>query len=223
MPQYLSGQIEKNYGGSKLYPAFRTIREENDVVIFHHCRHHWKPSRDLPEWLIKDNDKIIRGMKLFLDRHPDRKVKLITFEYGRDVQASRDLAASLGISDNIAWFPTSPRHEIMIGLSLCDFGVGELHDNWFSYGVMIEVLTAAKPFVGRRDEGTFPEKEPYPMVSIRNGEEFAAAMADFYANPQKWVQMGLDANVWLQREIGKSISMLSGIISETSARNSASV
>src|SRR5690606_38907751 len=127
LPQYLPGQIEKNYAGSELYPAFRKIWEENDIVIFHHCRHHWKPSRDLPEWLIKDNYKVLQGMRQFLDRHPSRKVKLVTFEYGRDVQASKDMAASLGITDNIAWFPVSPRREIMIGLSLSDFGVGELH------------------------------------------------------------------------------------------------
>lgn len=210
-PQYRIESIKSDRIKSTHWQHFLRIRSQNELVIFHHSRHHWRSAPGQPDWILKGNDQILQGLKLFKDRNPELSFKLITFEYGPDVAASKKLAESLGLQENVEWLPVLPRREIRIGLAFSDIGVGEIHKSWYSYGVMLEVLAVGLPFIGRREGELASRRNSYPMMSVANGLEFAAALQKYRADTSMWRAMGQKSNDWLRRQMDEVVVILASI------------
>jgi glycosyltransferase involved in cell wall biosynthesis len=210
-PQYRIESIESDRTQSTHWERFKKIRDENDLVIFHHSRHHWRAMPGQPDWILKGNDQILQGLKLFKDNNPNLSFKLVTFEYGPDVAASKALAEHLGIQDNIEWLPVLPRRELRIGLAFSDVGVGEIHKSWYSYGVMLEVLAVGLPFIGRREGELASRPNSYPMASVTSGSEFATALQEFRSHTPEWKAMGRASNSWLRHQMDEVVTILAAI------------
>ena len=198
-PLYNPETIARYYDRSEGYPEFRRLRAEHDLVVFHHGRHIWKNAPDRFSW--KGTDRLLRGFATFLRAEPGSRACLVTFEYGSDVQASRDLVAELGIAERVHWFPRMARKEIMVGLSLADVATGEFHHSWLVCGTIYEAQALAKPLLHYREdrlyEGHVPEL--YPLMNAREPEEIAAALGDYVRRPGQYREMGRRGREWFQR------------------------
>ncbi len=198
-PLYHPERIRVWYDRSRWYPGFRAVRDAYDLVVFHHARHVWKHAPDRFSW--KGNDRLLRGFATFLRRTSGVRAALITFEYGSDIEASKQLARELGVAEHVHWFPRMPRKEIMVGLSLADVATGEFHHSWLICGTVYEGLALAKPLLHYREDGLYDGDFPelYPLFSVRSEEAIAGALSECHQHPDTRRAMGERGRVWFQR------------------------
>lgn len=139
-------------GKSAAKSAFDKVRSAFDILIFHHIRHEWGDDTD--EVHRKGNDKLFLALKNLKEKLPDRKVGLITFEYGNSQENSKALSVELGLEEDVTWFPVSNRKDYMYGISVSDICVGQLYHNMITYTSFAEYVVLKKPVIQwyRHDE-----------------------------------------------------------------------
>lgn len=195
---------------SKYWEVFEEIRNNNEIIIFHHSRHYWK-TPDYDKVSYKGNNKLITGFSEFKKKFNNVKACLILFEYGPDVQASKDIINELGIETDVRWMPLMSRKEILIGMSFSDIVVGALEFSWFSYGVVHEALSMSKPLIHHRKSELYKEfyEQLYPMISINTSEGVYNTLVDLYKNKHKYQEIGKGGKDWFDKYfVDEAISRL---------------
>ncbi len=193
---YMKQYSPEYFKQSSYYDFIKKLRSNNDFLIVQHCRQSWTCSAE--DMHYKGNEKLIRGFNMFNMSKPDIRKKLILFEYGEDVNASRELIHQLGIGELVIWMPMMLRKDLLSIIKYCDVGVGELGRSWFSYGAVYEIIAMGINFIGKRDDDFFKEhyEKLYPMYSVNNEQEVCMALADIYNNPKKAKDMAKNAYEW---------------------------
>jgi hypothetical protein len=201
--QYHPEAIKEYYKSSKYFSTFKKIRDENELVIFHHVRQCWKKKDDDIANFFgnKGNDILFRGFAGFVHHNSAIKAKLLLFESGPDVVDSRELIKDLKIEDKVVWFPVMERKELMIGIRLSDIGIAELSHSWLSYCAIFEFLAMAKPVITFRDDslyvGLYPEL--YPVINVSTSAGIEESLSNYLANPGQYREMGNRAQKWFYR------------------------
>lgn len=210
--QFNKDKISRFYSQSIHYQAFNNIRQQHDLIIFHHSRHCWKNEPDPVS--LKDNDKLFRGLAQAL-QSCEKKIAVITFEYGYDVEATKQLCRELKIEKNVFWFPLMPRKEIMIGMSISDIVAGEFRNSWFTYGVVFESMALSKPVMHYRDDNLYKELELYPMIYAKDEHDITNAINHYTLHKGEILDLGNGAHEWfIKHVLKKSLEEVSGILSE---------
>lgn len=186
---------------SPWFDAFRRVRDVADLVLFSSVRHFWKCAPSHPA--AKGTDRLLRGLALARDRMPNRRVVLVTFEYGRQVAESRSLVAKLGLQDRVSWFPMMPRRDLMAGLAMADIACAEFENSWIASGVLYEALAMGKPILAYRDDALYRTEDAtlYPILNAREPEEIADAIASTTANPGRLETIGRAGGEWYRAEL----------------------
>ena len=217
-PQYENGEMEEYALKSTFHFKFQKIREAHDIVVFHHSRQEWRADGALEVqkhvW-TKGNDILIRGFADFVANNPSVKSALIMFEYGTQVESSKNLVKELGITGNVFWFPKSYRKDIMLGIQQSDLGVGELGLSWYSYGTILEYMALGIPVVHKRDDALYAKtgKELYPMIHAQSPCDIQAALERAKNEPEKCKQIGITAKDWFKKNlIEKPLNQYTGLI-----------
>lgn len=191
--------IERWYGRSNWFFEFDRIRKSSDLVLFHHARHIWHSHATPVSY--KGNDKLIRGFASFLAKHQDVRPALICIEYGIDVNASKRLAAELGVDKYIHWFPMMARKELMIGVSLCDISCGEFSVSWNFGGTIVEALTMGKPLLHYRNDAMYPEEELFPIMNAHTAEDIEQGLSAYVRDPEHHQRIGLQSREWFLEHV----------------------
>lgn len=208
--QFGPKEITQFYERSVHYRAFEKIRKQYDLIVFHHSRHCWKDEPDPVS--LKDNDKLFRGLAKTLETS-DKKIAIITFEYGHDVEASKQLCKSLNIEQHVFWFPLMPRKEIMVGMSLSDIVAGEFRNSWFTYGVVFESMVLEKPVMHYREDSLYKELELYPMIHAKSAEDITRALGHYADHKTELTAVGKAAREWFNRNVlQKSLNEMSAML-----------
>lgn len=199
LPQYNSVDIQKNLEKSNFNNEFKDIRINNDVILFHHSRLIWKNPPDA--WSYKGNEKIIKGFARFVKDNPNLRSVLVLFEYGVDINETKELIKDLDIEKFVQWFPKMNRKDIMTGIYYADICIGETGMSWLTYGVIYEALAMAKPFMGYREDSLYTDTYPelYPMINVFSEDQIAAAFANYVQNPFSYKNMGFEGYNWLKK------------------------
>jgi hypothetical protein len=219
-PEFNIESIEKLYIKSLYYQFFKNIRESNELVIFSHGRHEWTEDNNTlvtRSKHTKGNHKLIYGFAEFLVANRNVNAHLVLFEYGEDVQRSKDLINKLEIEQYVSWLPLMPRKEIMVGISLCDIGVGELDSSYFSYGAIFEFMAMAKPIIHYRDDSLYESRKNnmYPMFNANSSAQVNNHLSAYRANPAKFRAVGQQAHKWfIDEAINKPINIICKLIDE---------
>jgi hypothetical protein len=185
-----------------LHPAIENLqklRNENDIIFLQHIRQVWKTRID--DWSPKGNDLLIRAYSEFIAKRPHERTKLILFEYGIDVPATKKLISGLGMEEHIVWLPRLARKFIMITLYYADLVIGELHRSWLTYGALSESLCMGKPFMHKRTDAEFKNDYPelYPMIHAGSVESVLAGLESFADNREYYRQMGIKGREWFDK------------------------
>jgi len=197
-PQYTKNNIESFAQDSKIIKRVELIRDSVEFLIIHNSRHCWKNCKE--KISIKNNHYLFYALKKLIDsKNLNGKIKLITFEYGNDYEASKTLSDSLGLNDYVEWFPLASRKELMGIINICDLVVGEFNLSWFTYGVVIEAMTLSKPIMHYRNDSLY--ENLYPMLNARSIDEIEKQLNYALNNRDELVQMGLDGNRWFKKYI----------------------
>lgn len=212
-PNYSEGNIASVKNNSIYFEAFKKIRDEFDLVIFHHTRHQWKTSLEESSW--KGNDKLITAFAEFIMKSNRYNACLILFEYGSDVEASKSLIKELNIEKHIRWFSTMPRKDIMIGLSMSDIGASEFSISWIMGGTIYETLCSGKPLFHYLDESMYERENIFPHVSIKTPQDITNHLLNYVQNPEYYINLGKEGKEWfLKNAIEKPLKIINNEIIE---------
>lgn len=198
---YNKESISRFYHLSSLYPIMKRMREENELLIIQHSRQSWKNPGD--EFSNKRNDILIRTYDKFIKTHPEVRSKLILLEYGTDVDESKKLIDSLGISDNIYWLPKSYRKELFVAISMCDLGVAELGMSFLMYGTVGEFMAMELPFIHNCDVKDYSGKYPtlYPVNHAYSEETLLAHFDNYIKHRNEYINRAMVSKEWFMKYI----------------------
>jgi glycosyltransferase involved in cell wall biosynthesis len=205
---YSNEGIRKYLDSSNYSNRFKQIREENELVIFHHSQHAWK-DKNIPNiWSTKNNHILIEGFAAFVKRNPGIKAKFVTIEYGVDVAASKKLIADLGIEDNVIWLPKMYRKDIMIGLHYSDIGAAPFN-GFICNGNICEILISGKPMLHNGIDSNshdyenlrkiFPEF--YPIMKAKTPGEVTNQLQQYMSNKEPYEKMGEAGLQWFKKYV----------------------
>jgi glycosyltransferase involved in cell wall biosynthesis len=193
---YAPDCIGSHYGRSAWYREFKQIRDSADLLVVSQARHEWFSADPM---YAKGNDRLIRGFAKYLRDSGDRRACLALFEYGNDVEKSKQLATNLGISSFIAWLPLMARKEIMVLLSMADITCGEFYAGCIGGGTTWEGLASGKPLLHyyRADELDFGAfSGVYPAIEAGDEYAIAEALLQWRREPERFRQLGAEGARW---------------------------
>ncbi|MDE0471054.1 MAG: hypothetical protein OXH57_03865 [Ekhidna sp.] len=199
-PQYEGLKVDS---GEPQIKKMLQIKKENDLIIFHHSRHSWCNPKD--KISMKGNNILFEGVADFKKKYPKLRIAVVTFEYGNEVLKTKRLVKDLKIEDAIFWFPLCPRKEIMKMMSFADIVTGQFYRSFITYGTIIEGMAMSKPIMHRRDDMWYSKthKELYPMIHVSSVQDVVTGLEKYFAQPEKYVKMGREANEWMQKYVIK--------------------
>ena len=187
---------------------YQDLRVTNDLVLFSNIRHHWKYSseEDRRKNGSKGVDKLIIGYSQFVKNNPDTTSILILFEYGRDVDASKELISQLNIEKHVKWFPLMPRKEILTLMKNADLVVGSLSDAMFG-GVGFEGLSCGKILVHsllQTDKEYYNAlgHEPPFIMRTNSSEDVEQHLSNFIKNKDFFIEKSKENQIWFDKYAG---------------------
>ncbi|WP_124916897.1 hypothetical protein [Alteromonas flava] len=177
------------------------IRQNYDIVVFHHARHSWQNSPNPQS--NKRNDILLRGIAEYSHSQGAKRVALVTLEYGVDVQASKKLINELGIQEHVYWFPQLNRKDIFRLIPYADIGAVDFGNSWVSGGVLYEFMSCSLPIMQIRDDAAYADRfdSLYPILSVDSCEDVVAGLEAFSNEPEKVRRTGREAFEWFQQHV----------------------
>jgi len=182
-----------------------------DFILFSHVSHIWK---NPPYWWkcdLKSNHILIEGFSLFIKQKKCPKPLLVLIDYGIDVNESKQLISSFGISNFVLWLPKMSRKEIMYILDFVDIGCGELGGAvWGSTGW--EFMSKGIPFFQSVDltpeEYEIETGNPFPpIVNVSSPEEIRDHLLHYEINRDYYISLGTKLKEWYDSYAGISLAM----------------
>lgn len=202
-PIYVPENISHYFHRSYWAHEFKAIREQADVIVFSHPRHVWRNKSLISN---KGNDSCIRGFADFVAEYSS--ARLILFEYGSDVAASKTLVKDLGIADKVLWMPQMNRKDIMIGIHYSDI-VAEAFTQGNSMGGAVgEALIAHKPLLKFTNMAYTKGRTIYTHLNAHNASEITARLCDFVRDGLDFSHHAQENFAWLERERERALSYL---------------
>jgi len=224
LPEYSNENIIKRLHESSFGEVIKKFRRENEIIFVHHSGHCWKNPQS--KFHNKGNNEILIGLKILVQKYPQMKIKLVTFEYGLEVEESKQLIRELGINVNIIWLPKSQRKDIMVVLSLADAGIAEIANSWFSYGTVFEYLALGIPVIMNRNDELYVKHHPvmYPVFKATNSIEVFEQMDKIVKEKRLAMEVGVNGYKWFKEyAIQKPLNQLISIIEKSELGKSTSL
>jgi hypothetical protein len=198
LPQY---QNLKSLPEDLHMARLKVIREQSDLIVFHHIRHSWVNPVDIIA--LKSNNFLFEAVAKFKERNHGVKISIVTFEYGDDVIHTKNLIEKLRLEDSVEWFSITPRKDIMKMMTLADVVTGEFNYSFVTYGAILEGMAMSKPIMHRRDDALYTDthQDLYPMVYAASTEDILKGLEDILKYPAKYQAMGEQGNAWMKRNM----------------------
>lgn len=205
-PTYRNVTMKDTKGPLEL--KFDQVYESSEFVIFHHSRHLWKTIAG--KEVSKGNDIFFNACKKFIEQNPKIIIRIITLEYGRDLEHSKKLIKELEIEKNVVWFPLQKRRDIMYGLSSSNVVVGELGSSYNLYGIIIEAMCAGTPVIHSRTDSFYMDDYPtlYPMYNANNESEVQVRLQEILDSPLEAKRIGVASKKWYEVNIVQPFQFL---------------
>jgi glycosyltransferase involved in cell wall biosynthesis len=183
-----------------------------DFIVFSPSRHLWKTNNDLISGFkryggIKRNDKLIRAFARVVHDGIYTNPCLILFEYGDDVDASKNLIEEYEINSHVTWLPLMPRKELTIGMAKASLVADQFRKGMSSTsaGVTNEALSVGVPVVTNTDGAISNPDDPYfnsPIIETLNEDDIYSIFLDYAKSCEKYREIGLKSKKWFQDNLG---------------------
>lgn len=184
-----------------------------DYSILSHSRQKWvrPPNINIDEWIgqSKNNHWLIKAFAELYKKNIVKSPLLILFEYGDDVEKSKELCSQLGITKCVFWMKKTTRKEILFLLSKVDIGVGEFYDlpNLLFGGTGYEILSSGIPLIQgfNFSENTFNETyniPPPPLLAVKKEQDVYKHLVKMAVNPSERTKTGIESKKWFDTYCG---------------------
>ncbi len=189
-PQYTQEYLNK----SQYKKEFDQIRSEFDFVIFHHVRHEWVAAKNTIH--DKGNDILFHSIKELKTIYREKKIALITIDYGTDTDKSKELIDKLELTDSVKWFPKMEKKHLLYGLKISDVFVGQLADAFPAYTSLYEALAMGKTIIHKGDEN---DNTIYPILNAYDKITLTKALSNCISEKVSTDSMGKKSLEWFQQ------------------------
>lgn len=185
-------------------PHNKKLLEPFRFIIFHPSRimlDTSKASYDAGQQ--KGNDNLLKGFAIFIKKHniKDACIAMPDRVYSPDIPKAKKIVDELGIKDNIVWLkPPVPqgftRSELTNFYSISHIVADEFATGWFG-SVVVEGMACKKPTFCYVDETVMKQLYPWhPIISVKDPEDIAAQLAQFYFDEAKRTAHGEISREW---------------------------
>jgi glycosyltransferase involved in cell wall biosynthesis len=149
-------------------PLRRRLRQERDFdfLLVAPSRHHWKhcPPGLENSW-FKRNDILIRGLARLFREKPRLKALVVFFEWGQEVQLSKDLVRECGFADRVLWEPILSKPALKDYYVAADVILDQFNPGIGTFGAVVpEAMACARPVLLNYSEDLhrwcYPELPP---------------------------------------------------------------
>lgn len=219
LPFVYTSYLESEKGSVDVhwYSYFQQLRSSYDFLVLYHGRHEWKNSLNYKnnEFTTKNTHYLLMGFAQFVSEQPSSRAKLITIEYGGDIQASKDLIVKLGIQDHVIWFPKMFRKDIYRLIEHVDICCGEFYKSYVTFGTIVEGMIMGKPIIHFRDNNLYCNVYDwlYPLYNSKQPEEIAHSLTQAYKHPTERISIGKQAKAWVEKYvIERPLSLFESLI-----------
>lgn len=181
-----------------------------ELTLFTSARQMWTETGKENDLSRKNNHFTFLALQQLKQEYPDRPWGMVVVEYGPDVEATKQLIAELGLTENFFWLPQSSRAMLMQALSLCDIAVGEFYSipeaMWGGTGW--EAFAMGKPLVQgfRFSPGSFESKFGYPippsLLPVATADGILPHLRRMLLEPEARQKLGPEGRVWFDRYNG---------------------
>lgn len=166
-----------------------------DVFLFGTCRQSW-------QW--KGTNRLIEGFALFRQQNPQAENwRLVLQAWGDDLERSRDLVRTLGLSDVTVWQSMCSKPLLRQRQRAADVTCDQFVMEGYGSSVL-ESMAAGKPMIiSPVPEGAkhhFRTEAP-PFVGARTAMEIATAIGTL-TDPEERKRVGRLSREWVEREHG---------------------
>jgi glycosyltransferase involved in cell wall biosynthesis len=164
-------------------------------LFFHPTRHDWVPGGGFAD---KSNDTFLRAFAAL--RSEGLNVGLVTCKWGRDVAASRQLLAELGVDSFVYWEAPMAGRRFMRVARASDIVVDQFKFSAFG-GVTFKALAAGVPVCTRLDERQAEDSfgAPPPVINCSNVEELLTELRTLIGDPIRLSVLGKESRQWIER------------------------
>lgn len=183
------------------------IRSQYDLVIVNNARQTWKIARETKQG--KGNDKLIKGYASFLKKTELTSI-LILFEYGKDVDASKELIQQLGIEKHVHWMPHVARKDLLYSIEIADIAVNSLNSRDLG-SAGFEVMTMGKPLFSyipwsekEYGDGLLGRSIP-PIINVHEPEDVLLQLLKYEKDPEDFMKIGAEGKDWVLKNMGEPL------------------
>ena len=128
----------------------RLLREHDcDTIFLGPARHHWKncPPGLENSW-FKRNDILIRALGQFFSSRPSSRAMVVFFEWGEEVQLSKELIAECGFASRVRWEPIASKPAMREYYNAADIVFDQFNNGIGTFGTVVpEALASGKPVI----------------------------------------------------------------------------
>jgi glycosyltransferase involved in cell wall biosynthesis len=192
-----------------LHPGESPLRErlhaehQCDLVFLAPARHHWKncPPGLENSW-FKRNDILIRALGAFFKERPSIKALVVFFNWGQEVELSKQLIAEMGFADRVRWEPISSRPVMREYYNAADIVFDQFNGGIGTFGTVVpESLACAKPVLlnYKKELHTWCYPEVPPAINAASPEEIAQTVSRLVDNPHDRLELGRRGREWFLR------------------------
>jgi len=167
------------------------------------ARHHWKhcPAGLENSW-FKRNDILIRALGRLFSQKPDLNAKIIFFEWGQEVDLSKQLINECGFADKVHWEPIQSKPSMKNFYNAADIVFDQFNEGIGTFGTVVpESLACEKPVILNYNEELhhwcYPELPPATNAS--NEEEIVDVVMRLLDDKNYRLDIGKRGRVWFMR------------------------
>lgn len=195
---------EKLYRRKKSLFREKILEEKKvDWIFLAPARHHWKncPPGMETSWL-KCNDVLIRGLAELKNNKPHFKFSVIFFEWGQEVDLSKQLLRDLNLTENSIWVPICSKQVMVDYYNAADIVFDQFNDGIGTFGTVVpESLACGKPVVLNYKEHLhrWCYEETPPLLNCTSAGEIASKLGNLLEDPYQIKEIGEKGYEWFQR------------------------
>jgi glycosyltransferase involved in cell wall biosynthesis len=185
----------------------RTTLKAFNFIFFHPSRLFIEKKKNYVEMGVwKGNDNLFKGFGIFLKKYKidDACIAMPERIHSPDINLAKQIITGLGIEKNIVWLKPSTeegftRRELINYYSLSDLVADEFGTGWFG-AIVLEGMACGKPTFCYVDETVMKQLYPWhPIISVKDPEQIAERIAEFYFDRDKRLQHGELSRKWVDQ------------------------
>lgn len=183
---------------------FDAVREKSQILMIFPSRINKNEGNGVSG---KGIDILIDSIRV-LGENNFQKIKIILFEYGRNIKEMKEKIISEKCESVFEWFPAMNRKELMYGMHLADVVLGQFGtQKWVQNGVITEALAMGKPIITARDNEYVKNLDIYWALTANDKMELAKQIMDLIGNLESTKRKAKSINnKWYQERVDSAIN-----------------